>query len=425
MNIKHINNKDFFNLEDDYNDIIFNGNNVYGNVVAAYLDNNINIVDYKYYLFSTMGKNVKAMNSRNMVLPIREKNSINNPMTYNTILDNKITNNLTNGIYVAEYYAFNAIMSPNEENNLFEYYINSSNLQYSNNTILHIKDFFNTINANRGVNKLLTNKGIRIITFIPENELIEHNLVYNKATDLLFIYGDVNDDIKHPSTIPINEDKPLTTANEVFVSIELIDNETNEARWIKVGSEIVKVLPSKNNMQGRMAKIAINRNNVNILTKTAEPEDYESLGFYKSKEDAITNNDPNAQIALQELEYKKQDIEYKMNKLETEKENAVKELEAIKLKYEKEKEKYELDIAKMKLEMEHKEKLNEMEIERTIVTDSINRTSSYRKLETDVIIGNLKIETNKINLEKEYVSLSKTKVERAGKVTETLFKLFK
>jgi len=346
------------------NDLIFSTRN-YANKetsgldVAITDDNHYTEPDYKQYLFSTMGKGISAVHHNNMVTAVRSKPSLTSAYMHG-VLSNYIkeSGRLTYGVYIINEYAIY-----NDGNNdiasMLNHYTTSVQLDLDDDTIISILSQAQMLEGTRLPYKIT----FRIVTFIPEAYINTYSYIYSKNANLLIAKGDLHD-CMHPHSKGY-KDQGYQTDELVKnnISIEIVDNESNKPYYIKVGKDVVTLFPTADNTRHNGVVMNYRRNNADIGEAKSTLVDINSIGVYKTQEEAYAEGDLKLSHERDKLlherdklrmdkdklsyDYKKLEVDY--NKLEA---------ENTKLRYETDtvirKNRHELLLGEMKLNNELK-----------------------------------------------------------------------
>lgn len=306
--------------------------------------------DKEQYIFSTMGNKLYTMYSNNMILPIRPKDKLKFSYLLNNRLLSKEDKKEGRGVYIIDYYRISSMVAfdPNFLQNLISYYQTSESI-YPNK--IEIQDQIQTM--------LLTNKTkdafklphtvLRVVTFVPEREIQKHQYVFIPTSDIVIGYGYIDSKMLHPNS-PIAKEKNRVTTSTVknFIEIDIVDTVNGSNRYIKVGNKLISLKASRDSSREDKGTMTVYKDNIPMETYTEGLEDLENtLGIYKTEEEAMANGDIASQLNIK--------------KLDLEKEKYERDLEKLKIEYDK------LRLSKELLEKEHEHALRKLASEKVIL----------------------------------------------------------
>lgn len=241
--------------------------------------------DHKQYIFHTSGHgNMQVMYPNNMVMPVRH-----NPDLYDVFLNRFETRDFgkeNDGVYILDY--FNIKTLPNNRAGLenFLSYYNTSGIVYNGNRNI-LTEITNAILEGRDAY-------IRVITFIPRESFAVYGAIFVRHAGLVVGYGLHALKYIHPYSeeagyMAGKVSKDVTN----YIEIDIIDNKSNDDYYTSIGGKcIVKLEPTKNPGKPDGASLNVYRNQDCILSKKCSIEELkDTLGIYKSKEEALYNGD--------------------------------------------------------------------------------------------------------------------------------------
>lgn len=260
-----------------------------------------NTPDYRFYLFSTMGKNICAINNSNILHTVREKNPLKNSVNLHNLQEVMSAEFDGDGIWIAEYYKVPLIIGINVEQYL-SHYIDNMSIAYDDSVkediIQTLKDHYGRTMATKALG--LT---FRIITFIPKSEIVDKKCVYSKETNLVFTTLNNIGSIKHPNTIN-DPDMEYPETSNTSILFDVIDNKGNTPYYIKVGNNIHKLIPNKSPVKENGATITVRNKEFITDQINLNPSDYSDAGIYTSYNECLTNGDVRLLLEEKELDFK-------------------------------------------------------------------------------------------------------------------------
>jgi hypothetical protein len=332
----------FHSKQTPQNDMVFNtivGYNPGSNMIVN--DRDYNKPDYTQYLFSTMGKGVNAMYPNNMVLPIRLKTTLNGYGMYAEIAKHLGKNNVSNGIYIVEYFTIRSDATTIGESAI-DYYLESHNINIDYNVTEHI---IKTLGERKG-NRIPPEIQLRLVNFIGEKALHEHTNVFVPGPNIVLINGNINPGLIHPNSVT---DKAVTNKlqnmeGNNIIYLEIIDNDNTIPYFIKIGNDVHKILSHKDPTKINGGYMSIKKNgSYQTDDNRCGISDLSGMGIYRTYDQAITEGDTAklAEVRKLELDLSKIKLEYDKMSYEREK---------LRLEMEHYKEKHELEMHKKRVE---------------------------------------------------------------------------
>ncbi len=390
----------FVNDQRDRNDTVFNTRSIHSRYETDAIitnDKDYNKPDRSQFIFSTMGIGLNALYSNNMITPIRTKSTLNGYHMYGEIakyIEHK--RHIENGVYIVDYYnIYND--GTTEIESVIQYYLNSCNITYDIDVINNIIDRVNT----RIGRTMPTEIKLRIITYIAEETINDLGYVYVPTSDLVICKGVIDNRVVHPNSKQYRSNRETSTQNNKnHIIIDIVDNESSNPYFIKIGNDTLRLYPSRDDSRVSGGRITINKNNAHISTTECKLHEIESvLGIYKTREEAVTKGDISKLNELSKLKLDKEKITLDYDKIRHEKEKILEERNFYKEKYEHElklqEHKFklsELDIAKKYIDHELAYNKSSLELKTTYVKHKIDTHTAIRKfnmemtkLETDLL----------------------------------------
>lgn len=395
----------FYNEQQNNNDTVFNTRNLNSRHASAVFitnDKDYEKPDRGQYIFSTMGNNLTAMFSNNMVVPIRSKPTLNGHHMYSRIMEH--ADNVDDGVYIVDYYTICNDGTTSVEN-VLNYYINSVNIEYNRHTVDNI---INKVTTRHG-NQFPTEVKIRLITFISAKDINEHMNLYVDKSDILIIKGNVTNNIVHPTSRTYKENGAKKINAHNAIEIEIVDNINQEPYYVRLGNNMEKFIPTKDINRPNGARLNVYKNGVITTAKKSKLEDLDkTLGFYKNKDAAESNGDVSKLADLEKLNVEKQKMKLELTKIEHEKVKLVEDRDFYRAKYE-----HELAM------MEQKFKVGQLDIIRKKEEMSL----LYAKSEIDIVMSTHKFDIDtKISVNKFNLDQAKSFADLAIKTGITLMK---
>lgn len=331
--------------------------------------------DKKQYVFSTMENPTYVMYSNGFASEIRYKPELLRQRCLIDFLTGS-KDDLGRGIFIVEYFTYYRSCSAEKEftRTIVERF-NTLNFTCERTNGDRIASaLYNIGHMTKGAlynNAMVT---FRIITYIPEKIVYEKRRIYHPDSGLLVGFGPISERTQHPCNDSFTEEfKKLYCDGQNFVEIEVIDNHSNEEYWIKIGNNLFKLDPTRNTDRAEAGHIDFHVNNATIAKyKSTSLDDLQTLGIYKSKQEAEAEGNLEFKLKILEMENKQQAIENERIRLEQE----VKKLQNDKERLEVEKAKLSLDRYKINIdykitEQKYKYELSKMVLEIKHVKDKL------------------------------------------------------
>jgi len=307
--------------------------------------------DYSVSVYSTTNDPLYTQYQNNLVTPI----------AYVPNLDRGVLNKYLecakgDGIYIVEQYTL-AHLTRSSVPSLLEYYAQSRGISYHAPTIARIKEMVSSSITKKGRFIALT---LRLLTYLPIDIIKKNTYTYVNGPGLVIVHGDVPDNLHHPYS-PINLEgavvDPVTDDGSVSIDISIIDND-NKPYYYMLGNDVKVVRPVHNKKNAVLplgGSVTTKRGRAIVDEKFLPLEEFETHGFYRSKELCLYNG--NKALAIEEA---KHSIELKKVRLELEK---LKEMN-LKLILDKSTRESvsEMDIAKKQAELEHFSTVKDIEL---------------------------------------------------------------
>jgi hypothetical protein len=334
-------------------DLIFNSRDLLNrSSLEGYAENDKDYrkPDREQYIFSTMGTGLITLYSNNMIASVRTKDTLNGYHMYSEI--NKLTGakEPKNGVYIVDYYTmFNNYDTSIET--IIQHYLNNSALDYDVSVIEGIRK---QINSHKSVFRPPTFR-IRLVTFIPEDEIRTKGFVYVSTSDVVIAKGMMSSKLMHPnSTGYKNSAFRAYSYKHNVLHLEVVDNHSSDPYYIKIGNNVETIFPTRDDSRKSGGALRLSTNNVDMVTRTSDLNGLANdLGIYRDPREAEANGSIDKITNLEKLKLDKEKIELEYHKIEREKERLLEEKEFLKSKYEFELKLYEqkfklidLDIVK-------------------------------------------------------------------------------
>jgi len=394
----------------------------YGHNVRDYVNQNpvslespvIKTRDYSISVYSNVNDTLYTQFQNNMIVPITYR-----PGLDYTKLKSYVDINSRDGIYIVERYTM-AGVSKKAMFEYLEYYKNTRGLSYSDSTIREIKA---TIEAAITTKKRLATTEIRVLTYVPYNDVVRNQYTYINGPGVVIVHGAVPEELLHPYSPAYLEEellRPVSDNGSVSVDIAIIDSD-NKPFYFMLGSEVKTARPislKKNSVLPIGCTVVTRRGNTIVTEEYISPENFEERGFYRSEELCATNG--NKALVLEEakhnLDLKKMTFELK--KLE----EANKKLLNDKIARD---EIHKLDMAKRVFDFEHHKITKQMDLEFVLTKFKIDSLTKV----TDIRIARNKLQQDLVKYEVETqraIELHNMKLFDNGiRILETIFKLLR
>lgn len=417
--IEAINGCSFVDAEQDTRDLVFNNTpNPTDTIISKTHDPSYNNSDYSAYYFSTMGDDVHALHSNNMITPIRKKMSINTYRAYDKLMNGLRLTKPENGIYIVEYYNFYN-NSRVQGDKILNHYLTTDNIEYSEKVV---EDILNTLRAAKGKRGVYTNTKIRIITFVSEMDLRDQHYLYIKGPNIVLTYGEIDSSVSHPMSNNYN----LSTSKQTLlkekvdnvVLVEIVNNTDPTPYFIKIGNDIQKIYPNKSTEYQEGICVSTKRNGVIISDRTVDLPEHEQLGIYRSREACISNGDIKVLLEKETLDHERDKLDFEYKKLKSAYDKLVIEKDGMITKNEHDKLMAEVKLNTARIEFNKKEYDHEYDKENKLLDLSIKTTNTVMDIEHKSI-------KNQMDLTKVGLDLTKTAVEGKLKTATAITNLVK
>lgn len=424
-------------------DILFNWNKqiqteYYNTVGTVRVDTNFHNPNYQLFYFNTisnpqLAQAINILHHNNVAIPVshtldhEKMKLLSRVLGLDPLRENRY--GYVEGIYIAEYHRMTR-SHINEGMTAYNYMIKGKGFiadpqnEYGfKETIMKTLDNYGRCDYERAVD-------VRVIYFVPKQELIDNDSVYIPKLNIVIANMLMNQEVYHPLSYAMTHDiEGLSFDNAASITFEIVKNKQNpdepNCYYVRSGKDIVtiKVTYSDTREEGAYKKEYLNgmetRKEFCELAQMGK-----QFGIYPSKELAESDGNIESIIALKRTENENNKLELEKKKLEVETEklsNEVKRLGLAKnqlefekdklnqdyLKLEKEKEllikryEFELEMAKYKIDVSN------MEIDRKRLDDIIFMKKSFldfeyqkRKIAHDIEMAEIEKEQAKINHEK-------------------------
>jgi hypothetical protein len=395
----------FVNKETARNDIIFNAKPLRSNHSIDPVpvnDKDYNKPDHEKYFFSTMGSGVNVMYPNNMVTPIRSKPSLNGYITYNELTRFGINRNeLSQGIYIVEYYNMYNDGSANVET-IIKYYFEENHIDYSNDIVAAIREQLSN-SINRVIDSMIK---LRIVTYISKQTIDEFHHIYVPSTDVVITRGDIDNRLIHPSSSKYKENIDNNIEiNKHSIVIDIIDNEHAKPYFINLGNETLRLFPTRDYTKEEGVSIKVYKGKDLITDRKSHINTMANdLGIYNTQDAAKTNGDITKLIEIRKLDLEEKKLKLENKKIENDDTKQNKEMIMLDKRHDHESkmmvQKFEigqLDIAK---------KYTEQEIMLNKASIDMQMSVSKHKMESAISINKNKHEIHKMQIDQGTKAIS-------------------
>lgn len=308
--------------------------------------------DYKQWIFHTTSiANLFVQYPNNLILPIRDKMELKNAYFLHKELNMKTNEN---GVYIIDVYRLCPTYSNTEDflQSIANYCGTTHNVYgYVSDIRSVLKEKLRVwTKSNYHKLKPIT---LRIVTFIPESELIKNNKLYLISNGITIGSGEIKPDLVHPnSAIYKDHHKVIECDLGNHIEIDIQDPYTGQMYYINIGNEVYPVKSNHSKDREPKAIINVHHGLDTISTRSSSLEEMgEKLGIFKTESDAKYNG--NHQLLNDKIR-----LENEYNKLLMEK-------ESFNYKADIEKQKLELEMLKIQYslsKLEHDKELMELEL---------------------------------------------------------------
>ena len=365
---------------------------------------------------------VNVFSTFNELLYTQHQNNLITPITYRANADLRGINKYMDtqkgkGVFVVERYNIVSILKRNLPDFL-DYYEETRGIAYNEETIERIRALIagSVTNKNR-----FSSVEIRILTFIPEHRIREHQFTYVTGPGVVIVHGDVPPNLLHPYSPAYLEEtllNPVKDDGSTSIDITIIDND-NKPYYFMLGSDVKTIRPlrvKQNNVLPLGGTIVTSRKGFVVDEKFIKLEEFEASGLYRSSELCKTNG--NRALMIEELKINN-DLERAKLELDKIKESN----EKLKLEAIARKEQYDLDMEKKRAELFYYKASKNLEYAHICNKYTIDNKSSMLTLRTNA--AKLKADIHKsISDVEKAEQLHKIKVaEHVPKLLELFFKI--
>ena len=371
-------------------DFIFNDNNAggFGNRKIypsnSYInDKHYGHPDYYTYMFSNTPKSYYAIHRNNIVTTIPTKLTIPMNKIYQ---EYKLSpNSCSSGVFIVEYFS----------------------VKYNLNMLKHIADYYrgNTLKYTDDTKRRImmlsqSNEDdpytIRLITFIPENEILKEGHIYVTSTGTV-ITNNLDYDLVNPDSISEQHIHHKNKKNGLTVHISIIDNDNDHGttRYANILGNVFDIKSKRDIKSKSGCSVTILKNGSTIQDNNSSLKATDSIEWCRlyPTEDEARNNGMKLELSKLQLEYNKLTLEHE--KLEHERDMMQQKLKIQMLNVEQQKITGIQSIQKHQLDMKmtiHKA-VNDIIVSKNKVKhDIINKQSSLilDKLISPIITGIIK-----------------------------------
>lgn len=352
----------------------------YNTIGTVRADTNFHNPNYQLFYFNTisnpqLAQAINILHHTNMAIPVshtldhEKKKLLSRVLGLDPLKENKY--GYVEGIYIAEYYRMTR-SHLNEGVTAYNYMINGKGF---------IADPQNEYGFKEAIMKTLNNHGrcdyeravdVRVIYFVPKQELIDNDSVYIPKLNIVIANMLMNQEVYHPLSYAMTHDiEGLSFDNAASITFEIVKNRQNpdepNCYYVRSGKDIVtiKVTYSDTREEGAYKKEYLNgmetRKEFCELAQMGK-----QFGIYPSKELAEADGNIENIMALKRTENENTKLELEKEKLKVETEklgNEVKRLDYACKQLELEKDKLQQERYKLELEKEFLEKKYEFELD--------------------------------------------------------------
>lgn len=369
------------------------------------------ISDMTRVLISNMGKGVLAINREGNISAIRDL-TVSQLTLGNTEWMSKLDKK---GIYVLDTYKIysNALTingTKMQTDDYMGYVCDDEKSRLHPDIKIKFKEIIKPLEKHY---KKYVDFGYSILKFIPEHTIKEHQYVYDKKTDLLFCNNFIEDDLRHPIDLYEKHSKKINKERNKL-QIEIINNDELCCYYIKIGNEVNKIISTKSAIEHNQIRFIKHINDLAVIDKIVPLEEAESLGLYKTRNEAANNGDANYLIKQKEKELEQQKLDFEAFKL-----NTNKEIEELKLKnvittndHNIKKQNLELDIMVRKFNFDMKKDEFKFDMEKSKAEIDRKYQIDKYEIEMAMIVKKYMSEIMKINFEKEKQNYDLETLER-------------
>ena len=354
------------------NDDVFNNNDLPTyHTPTLDQDSSYKKPDKEQYIFSTMGGGVYSMYSNNMILPIRQKEKLKYSYSLNKRLLDQADQKEGRGIYIVDYYRVASMVAfdPNFLNNIVNFYHTSANLYPEQ---IEIKNYIvEQLQVNKNLNAFKQpHTVIRIVTFVPEREILKHQHVFIPTSDIVIGYGYIDNKLIHPNS-PLYTEKGRVTTSTVknFIEIDIVDTPTGANRYIKVGNKIVALKATRDYDRKDRGIMTIYKDNVPMQTYEASLDQLgEELGIYTTEREAIYNGDLKLQHEERRMEHDMLRMDHDLRRMDHDKDRLDNDIVKLELDRDMLLKKHEHELRKLELER----LINDMKVTSILISNAMD-----------------------------------------------------
>lgn len=387
-----------------YSDPVFNGKDIHlptSQMQSVDADKDYKKPDREQYIFTNIGKGLTTLYSNNIITPIRTKFKSNVYHISTELAKITKSKEIPKGVFIIDYYnIYNDAFTDIES--IIRYYTHCDNIEYTDEIVRDITSIITT----KEYKIRPTMYQFRIITFVDEESINEHSYVYVPTSDIVIAKGEISNSITHPNSKTYKDSNAhLVKENKNIFIIEIIDNESINPYFIRIGNETHRIYPTKDHTQSNGGRVTAKRNGSLITATSCKLNELgAAVGIYRSKDEAEHEGS-----ITKKLELFKLSLEFEKLRVDNAK---------IKSDYDSLLRKNEIE------EMLHKQKLEIGELD--IVKKRIEHEMIYRKAIMDVKLSVLKngMDFNQTLL-KHGIERTKFDLDYAVKVISVFNSLFK
>lgn len=252
--------------------------------------------DYTQHYITTMDRAVFMLDKRNILTPVRKYPNI--AFAGKRMMGPDLSAEIgTHGVYIIDRYVLQG-RNGFDIHKFCEYYDHLDTFSKEITGIVRAV-YLESVTASR-----LEPAIIRMVTFVPENDINYHNHLYLPTADLC-ITTEIPDNDKLPKLVHprsreyIRSAKSVNKDNENVVKFDIIDNDApGKSYYVKIGERVERLVSRVDMEEENSCSIIIGRYGVSESTvEHAMPEDYQDHGIYVTHEDAVVNGDRDAELA--------------------------------------------------------------------------------------------------------------------------------
>ena len=381
----------------------------------------------KTFIYTTLPYPIYVMYPNNLIAPVAYDNSIANRYAGKT--RNIKGSNTAQGIYVVEITSFAANKGYTDFYfpGLIDFYKNT-NIVASENLEIQ-KDVIDIF-----TNRHRYDKSSRVVTYIPEYALKDHNVVYVPSLGLCFGSASILKNYVHP----LSRESVYIKTHEIenvnnFISIDIIDNTTKNDYFLKIGKDILKLEPERNTTKPEGVVYKLHKNSEIVDKKFVSLFDAkEKLGVYNTRIECEHDGNVGKQIenAARRIELEDKKLDLEESKLvnaryisDNEREKEIVKKQTMEIELTKELAKHEFYKYKLKIGLEM------LEAERTdkylkYMADYTKYMMDVRKQEFDLIKHHYEINKMQFDAEKQEREIILSKMSQLDKIIKIIGSYF-